>query len=601
MTTLRDRDLPARLVRALRDGRLRSAARWRWLVLEAEAWRRLGLAPRYRRLALRRATVIGVTGSCGKTTTKEMIAAVLETRLTGRRTRGNDKASPFVERAIARTMPWDDFCVVEMTMASGGAIVFDDILRTIRPEIGVVTAIGTDHLSWFGSAEAVAAQKGNLVAALPASGTAVLNADDPLVRDMARRSRARVITYGVAQDADLRATDVAARWPERLSFTVHHAGQVVPVRTRLCGEYLVSNVLAAMAVGVAMGIPLAEAADAVAAIAPVPGRLSPEEHPDGYTVVRDGFKASLWSIPAALRFVEEARAERKIVVIGSVSDYHGNPDRVYAGVARQALEVADLVVFTGNNSARALRARRGEDDEALQAFYSVEVAAEHLRGAVRPGDLVLLKGSVNDRLDLIADELMRPPGARPRRADPVPPGSGGRVRVVVGLGNPGERYGDTPHNVGHRVLDRLAGALGARWAREPGAMVARTEADGAVAYLVKPDARVNVAGPALVEIGRRLGFGSPDLVLVHDDLDLPVGSVRVRTRSSDGGHRGVRSVFQAFRTDEIRRVRVGVGRPAPGQPVEEFVLTPLPPETVAALDEAAAEAAGRALELLRAA
>jgi UDP-N-acetylmuramoyl-tripeptide--D-alanyl-D-alanine ligase len=601
VTTLRDRDLPARLVRALRDGRLRSAARWRWLVLEAEAWRRLGLAPRYRRLALRRATVIGVTGSCGKTTTKELIAAVLETRLTGRRTRGNDKASPFVERAIVRTMPWDDFCVVEMTMASGGAIVFDDILRTIRPEIGVVTAIGTDHLSHFGSAEAVAAQKGNLVAALPASGTAVLNADDPLVRDMARRSRARVITYGVAQDADLRATDVAARWPERLSFAVHHAGQVVPVQTRLCGEYLVSNVLAAMAVGVAMGIPLAEAADAVAAIAPVPGRLSPEEHPDGYTVVRDGFKASLWSIPAALRFVEEARAERKIVVLGSVSDYHGNPDRVYAGVARQALEVADLVVFTGNNSARALRARRGEGDEALQAFYSVEVAAEHLRGAVRPGDLVLLKGSVNDRLDLIADELMRPRGARRPRAHAVPPGSGGSVRVVVGLGNPGERYGDTPHNVGHRVLDRLASGLGARWAREPGAMVARTEADGAVAYLVKPDARVNVAGPALLEIGRRLGFGSPDLVLVHDDLDLPVGSVRVRTRSSDGGHRGVRSVFQAFRTDEIRRVRVGVGRPAPGQPVEEFVLTPLPPETVAALDEAAAEAAGRALELLRAA
>jgi aminoacyl-tRNA hydrolase len=598
VTSLRDRDLPARLVRAWRDGRLRSALRWRWLVLEAEGWRRLGLAPRYRRLALRRVRVIGVTGSCGKTTTKELIAAVLATRLTGRRTRANDKASPFVERAILRTRPWDDFCVVEMTMASGGALVFDDILRTIRPDIGVVTAIGTDHLSYFGSAEAVAAQKGNLVAALPASGTAVLNADDPLVRDMAGRTRARVITYGTAEDATLRATDVSARWPDRLSFAVHHQGQVVPVRTQLLGAYLVSNVLAALAVGVAMGIPLAQAAEAVATIAPVGGRLSPEEHPDGYTVVRDGFKASLWSIPAALTFVEEARAARKIVVLGSISDYPGNPDRVYAGVARQALEVADLVVFTGNNSARALRARRGEGDAALQAFYSVEVAAEYLRSAVRPGDLVLLKGSVNDRLDAIADELMRPAAAPGRRPDPVPPESGGRVRAVVGLGNPGERYGDTPHNVGHRVLDRLASTLGARWAREGAAMVARTEAGGVVAYLVKPDARVNVAGPALLEIGRRLGFGSSDLVLVHDDLDLPVGSVRVRTRSSDGGHRGVRSVFRAFRTDEIRRVRVGVGRPAPGQPVEEFVLTPLPADAVAALDEAAGQAADRALELL---
>ena len=100
-----------------------------------------------------------------------------------------------------------------------------------------------------------------------------------------------------------------------------------------------------------MGIPLAEAVAAVEDVAPVDGRLSPVDHPDGFTIVRDGFKASLWSIPAA-RFVGEARASRKIVVFGTVSDYAGNSNKAYAGVARQALEVADRVIFVGNNSSR---------------------------------------------------------------------------------------------------------------------------------------------------------------------------------------------------------------------------------------------------------
>jgi len=116
--------------------------------------------------------------------------------------------------------------------------------------------------------------------------------------------------------------------------------------------------------------------------------------------------------------------------------------------------------------------------------------------------------------------------------------------------------------------------------------------------LLKPSARMNATGPRLRAIGERLGFGPPDLVLVHDDLDLPIRSVRVRTRSGDGGHRGVRSVLQAFRTDEIRRVRVGVGRPEERRRVEDYVLTPLGAASLAMIDEACAEAADRVLELL---
>jgi UDP-N-acetylmuramoyl-tripeptide--D-alanyl-D-alanine ligase len=590
-------ELVDRIRRAVRGRGIIEALEWRWHRVEATAWTRLRAAHVYRRHALRGVTFIGVTGSGGKTTTKELAAAVLATRMTGRRSPGNLTGSPYLERTVMRTRPRDGFCIVETPLGSEGPQRLEAILRLIRPSIGVVTVIGSDHLSFYGSLEGIAAAKGRLVEVLPARGTAVLNADDPLVRDMARRTRARVITYGLAQDADLRARDVRVRWPERLSFTVRHGDEEVEVRTQFLAEHFLSDVLAALAVGVAMGVPLSEGAAVVEAVPPFGRRLSPVAHPDGYTVVSDDIKAPVWSMPAAFAFVEDARAERKVVVLGTISDYAGNSDKAYAALARQALEAADLVVFVGNNSAKSLRARRGEGDVALQAFYSVEVAAEFLRAELRRGDLVLLKGSESDRLDLIAAELMQPEPAVAGRELGVPD-SGGRLQVVVGLGNQGARYADAPHNVGHRVLDRLATALGATWEQERDAAVARVADGDRTLCLVKPAARMNASGPLLARVARRIGFGAPDLVLVHDDLDLSIRQVRVRERSGDAGHRGVRSVLQAFRTDEIRRVRVGVGRPPRGQPADEYVLEPFALQVRADVDGAVAEAADRVLELL---
>lgn len=600
VTLVGARRIWGRVLQAWREGRLLRAVRWRWLKLEAAAWRRLDLAALYRKRLLRRVVFIGVTGSCGKTTTKELIAAVLATRLQGRSTPGNNKISPHLERTIARVRPWDDFCLVEMAIARRRVLVFDDTLRLIRPQIGVVTVIGTDHLGIYRSVEGVAAQKRKLIECLPAHGTAVLNTDDPLVRDMQRHCRASVITYGLATDAMLRAENVSARWPERLSFTLRHERQTLEVRTQLCGAHLVSSVLAALAVGLSMDIPLEEAVQAVGAVAPLDRRLSPFAHPGGFTIVRDDIKAPLWSIPAALQFMKEARAQRKIIVFGTISDYSGRSDATYVAVARQALGVADRVIFVGNASAKCLKARRHAHDEALQAFYSVEAAAEHLHDWLRSGDLVLLKGSPIDRLDSIVTKSKRPRSITPGRASELRAAeSRRRFQVVVGLGNPSARYYDTPHNVGHRVLDLLVRVLGASWDQEKDGMVARLEGGGQTVILLKPSVRMNATGPRLRAIGERLGFGPPDLILVHDDLDLPIRSVRVRTRSGDGGHRGVRSVLQAFRTDEIRRVRVGVGRPEEGQQVEEYVLRPFGAASLGMIDEASAEAADRVLELLR--
>ena len=248
----------------------------------------LGSTALYRRAGLRRVSFIGVTGSCGKTTAKELIAAVLASQFQGRKNPGNGNYPSALARTIVGVRPWHDFCVLEIAAAiQGERLPFEGLLRLVRPEIGVVTNIGTDHLSAFGTVEAIAAEKGKLIAALPPQGTAVLNADDPRVLAMRARCAGRVLTYGLAPEALVRAEHISARWPERLAFTVRYAEQAHEVHTQLCGAHLVPCVLAALAVGIALGVPLATAARAVQTVPPFRRRMEVVQHPDGVTFIRD--------------------------------------------------------------------------------------------------------------------------------------------------------------------------------------------------------------------------------------------------------------------------------------------------------------------------
>ncbi|MGE0118000.1 MAG: aminoacyl-tRNA hydrolase [Dongiaceae bacterium] len=581
--------LGTKVLKAWREGR----------ILKAIGWRLLRLVPFYRVLLLRRVTFIGITGSCGKTTAKELAAAVLATRFKGRANPASYNAPPHLDRTILRVRPWDAFCLLELSPTKMGKLVFDHVLRMVRPQIGVMTVIGTDHIRTYRSIEAIAAEKSKLIAALPVHGTAILNFDDPHVRSMRSLCAGRVISYGQTPEAMLRAEDIRASWPDGLSFTIRYEEQSHLVRTQLYGSHLVPCVLAALAVGVAMGVPLHAAVDAVGTVPPFGRRMRPVDHPDGFTVIRDDYKAPLWSIPAALQFVKEARAQRKVVVIGTISDTTGTSEAAYVSTARQALQIADCVLFVGRNSSKCLKAKRNPRDEAVQAFYSVEAAARHLRGWLRRGDLVLLKGSEVDNLDaIVAASLLPQDSVTAESVDVAGLDSADRPLVVVGLGNPGDAYEETPHNAGYRALDMLARSLGAEWTQEEDATIARIGNGGRTVYLLKPLTAMNVTGPALLRIGRRVGFGPADCILVHDDADLPLGSVRVRMRAGDAGHRGVRSVLDAFQTDEVRRVRIGVGRPGRGRQVKEDVLTAWSPAERATVERAGTEAARQVVKLL---
>ncbi len=171
-------------------------------------------------------------------------------------------------------------------------------------------------------------------------------------------------------------------------------------------------------------------------------------------------------------------------------------------------------------------------------------------------------------------------------------------RVVVGLGNPGPEYRDTRHNVGQRVLDLLARRLRAFWRRDGSAVVARGQWRGEPVRLIKPISFMNESGPVVAKALRRVEAGPADLILVYDDIDLPLGIVRLRMKGSHGGHRGVRSVIEALGTQEIKRVKVGIGRPDQKDDVPDHVLTSFERDELPAVDAAVAEAAEKILALL---
>lgn len=343
----------------------------------------------YRR-TLRNVCFIGVTGSCGKTTTTELVAAILAQEGPVRKSSYENTIRRFAG-AVLGVSPSDRFCVAEISGHPTGAIAQAN--RVLRPRIGVVTCVGGDHYASFRNLEATAAEKGKLVELLPADGVAVLNADDPHVYAMRTRTRARVVTYGLSPEAMVRGENVACVWPERMSLDVSYADVRVHVQTQLVGTHWATTVLGALATGIAAGVSLDKAVAAVEAFPPVPHRMCPHQVPGDVAFIDDAWKAPLWTVSASIDFLRGARAERKILVLGSISDTSKSFYHRYRAVARQALDVADKILFVGEHSDTALRARLHPDDDRIMAFPTLYQANAFLGDYLRPGDLVLLKGT----------------------------------------------------------------------------------------------------------------------------------------------------------------------------------------------------------------
>jgi UDP-N-acetylmuramoyl-tripeptide--D-alanyl-D-alanine ligase len=375
---------------------------------EAAFWlgRRLLLpvARRHRR-RLRDTLVVAITGSGGKTTAKNLLHEVLALTGPGTASTGSRNRAKGLLQVLVRTRRRHRFSIHEVAACGPGTL--DELLWALEPTVGIVTSVGREHYAAFRSVEAVAREKVKLLQALPADGLAVLDADQPLVRAMAAETAARVLLVGRSPDADLRAEAVRAAWPEPLAFEALWRGRRVPVTTRLFGEHWLPAVLAALAVGVeAAGLDLEAAAAAVARCEPQRHRLSEARLAGEVTFLEDDWKAPTWSLDTAFAVLRTARARRRILVLGQLSDDPKNPRQLYRQVARRALESADVVVVVGRWS----RYLEGLADRRLHSFATAAECHRFLDGFLAAGDLVLVKSTAGhehlERLVLARQEGM---------------------------------------------------------------------------------------------------------------------------------------------------------------------------------------------------
>jgi UDP-N-acetylmuramoyl-tripeptide--D-alanyl-D-alanine ligase len=358
--------------------------------------------------------VVGITGSAGKTSTKDLIGGLLSRlgpTVAPPNSFNNELGLPWT---VLRSDEHTRHLVLEMSARGVGHIAA--LARIAPPRIGAVLNVGTSHLGEFGSRETIAQAKGELVEALPADGLAVLNADDPLVAAMAARTKARVAFVGRSPDASVRAADVTVDDQARPRFRLVTPVGEADVALRLHGAHHVGNALAAAAVALELGMDVAGIAAGLADALPVSRRrMEVVTRPDGVTVVNDSYNASPESVVAALRaVVTMAGSGRTWAVLGPMGELGDDSAGVHNEVGGLAVQLGvDRLVVVGER-ARALyegahlAGSRGRESVLVP---DVDTAAALLRDELRPGDVVLVKAANAVGLWRLADLLLTAGGA----------------------------------------------------------------------------------------------------------------------------------------------------------------------------------------------
>ncbi|NLG48622.1 MAG: UDP-N-acetylmuramoyl-tripeptide--D-alanyl-D-alanine ligase [Chloroflexi bacterium] len=371
------------------------------MVVVPDALRALQLVARGRRLARPDLRVLGVTGSVGKTTTKEAIAFVLAQHYRTLKNAGNFNNEIGLPLTLMQ-LENHEYAVLEMGMYTLGEI--RALCALALPQIGVVTNVGPVHLERLGTVERVADAKAELVEALPEDGVAVLNGDDPLVRGMRARTRASVVTFGLDSQNDVWADAIVTRGLEGTHFTVHVRempalrlrGGSYPAQLATLGSHTVMAALPAIAVGLMAGLTWEEIQAGLLAQG-YGTRLVPRAGLGGVTLLDDTYNASPASVLAALGVLAEAPG-RRLAVLGDMLELGTYEEQGHRLVGERCAEVVDGLIAVGTRArmiADAARhaARNGLSADAIWAVDDNASAIQILRECVQPGDTVLVKGS----------------------------------------------------------------------------------------------------------------------------------------------------------------------------------------------------------------
>jgi UDP-N-acetylmuramoyl-tripeptide--D-alanyl-D-alanine ligase len=339
--------------------------------------------------------VVGITGSNGKTSTKEMAATVLGSRRRVLKTEGNLNTETGLPLTLLRLAREHEVAVLEMGMQGPGEIA--RLAALARPQVGVVTTIGTVHAEYFvDGQQGIARAKGELLEALPADGLAVLNRDDGFFEVLRRLSRAPVVGVGL-EGGDLRAEDYRPSPEGGSDFTV----EGIQVHLPLSGRHQVSNALAALAVGRFAGVPLEAGAAALAGVN-VEHRLQERRAAAGYVVVDDAYNASPESMLAAFETLSERPGGgRLIAVLGEMRELGPLAEEAHREVGRRAADVFDRVAVLDIGRGRLLAEAAG-----AQLLPDRSAAAEWVRETAGPGDRVLVKASHGVALHELVEELL---------------------------------------------------------------------------------------------------------------------------------------------------------------------------------------------------
>jgi UDP-N-acetylmuramoyl-tripeptide--D-alanyl-D-alanine ligase len=342
-------------------------------------------------------TVVGVTGSAGKTSTKDAIAQLLSSELAVGKTVGNFNNHIGVPLSILRLPQTCRVGVLEMGMNHGGEI--KELCKIARPDIGVVTNVGSAHIEFFDSIEGIAAAKRELIEALPPSGTAVLNADDERVVLFAEVHPGRSITYGFSEDAGVHADLVDQN---------HFRCEGVEFETKLSGRHAISNILAAIATAAIFGIAARHLVEPVRALTPAHMRGERIEH-NGLTIFNDSYNSNPAAVRAMLDVLKDLPARRRIAVLGEMLELGNTTEPLHRDIGMYVAERGIDVLITIRGAARFMAdqaKKAGMSGSAAYFFDTPEEAGLFLKEFTTAGDALLFKGSRGVKVEKALDILI---------------------------------------------------------------------------------------------------------------------------------------------------------------------------------------------------
>jgi UDP-N-acetylmuramoyl-tripeptide--D-alanyl-D-alanine ligase len=377
-----------------------------------ELWiRQVALAPLFRRGApvlfflasvwrrlLFRTTFIAVTGSVGKTTTKEFLADILALKGRTFRSIGNQNGGFILPLNVLRVRPWHRFAVIEVAVSKPGTMRAP--AQVVRPDVALILGIVRTHTTEFQDLDQYADEKAVLLQSLARGGLAILNGDDARVAKMGVNLKHRVRWIGTSSGFDFWTDQISSRWPERLRFRLHWGDESCDIQTRQVGTHWASSLTAALAAAHSLGVPISDAARVLSQTSPYTARMEPVSLPGGAVLIRDDCNGSMDTLEASLRVLREAEAVRRVLIITDFIDSGLTRKPRLRYLASAVSGWLDALVLSGDyhEYGRRKAVEAGMHPDQVHSFAALKEAAAFVKQELRSGDLALLRGRSMDHV-----------------------------------------------------------------------------------------------------------------------------------------------------------------------------------------------------------